>query len=171
MKQKILIIMAFLFVSLSINAKNTSNYSYFRPIEFVEQGIKFTVFQNGTFEFNFEYNATVRNYNNRCNRNVIRDRYGKVRRVGTVLINYDRYNRLSRIGNINVGFNNRCISNVGGLYIRYDGFGSFFYSGSVNRIHPRNNHYYKNPQRGKFNKKQRKSKMKSNKRYKKSRRA
>ena len=171
MKQKILFIIAFVFVSISTNANTITDRSIFRPIEFIEQGIQFTIFQNGSFDFRFSNNRTI-NRNYHCsNPEIIKDYHGKVRRVGTVLVDYDRYGRLTRIGDIAIRFNNRTISSIGGLYINYNHFGSINYSGSISRVkhHQKQYHHKIAPVNKKYRKV--KSKSKSSRNYKKSRRA
>lgn len=173
MKQKSFIIIALAFFTLSINAKTTtvSKNSYFIPIEFIEQGIQFTIFQNGTFDFRFDSRTNAnRSYSLRCNREVVRDRYGKIRRVGNVFVDYDRYGRLTNIGNINIRFRDRCITAIGGLQIHYNNFGFINYSGSVNRnIRPQIQYRNSSPKHRIH--KNKKTKLKSYKKYKKSRRA
>jgi hypothetical protein len=174
MRQRAIIIMSFVFFTIALNAKtkNISNRSFFSPIEFIEQGVHFTIFQNGTFDFRFaQYNNYNQHRYNGCitNRRISKDYHGYIRSIGSVTIDYDRYGRLSRIGNIDIRFRNRLVTSVGGLYIHYNNFGYVNYSGTVNRNvhHPKKHHYKVVPKHYKKNK----VKLKSNRRYKKSRRA
>jgi len=134
------------------------NYRYVKPIQFVEKGIKFYIFPNGEIEFNTKsrsrYNSryTYRNgrrYSRRVqlrNIPVSRDYYGRVKRVGTVFINYNRYGKVSRVGSVFIDYYRRRMTNVGGLNIRYNRYGQVNYFGQVKpRYSHRNydyNHFY-----------------------------
>lgn len=108
---------------------------YAQPISFVERGVEFLIFPDGSFDFN------TNNYNNRyadtyygtsgrrssinigyrgpnvsvnytsnrypSNRGVSieRDYNGKVRRIGNVYLNYDRYGRITRAGSVFIDYN------------------------------------------------------------------
>ena len=89
----------------------TSRYRYAQPILFVERGVEFLIFADGSFDFNTEIfydsprdvyykdrrNRRSRNYGapghgyGRSNRGTLvrHDRFGRVRRIGNVFINYD----------------------------------------------------------------------------------
>jgi hypothetical protein len=171
MKQKIFFIITFVLVSISTSANTITDRSIFRPIEFIEQGIQFTIFQNGSFDFRFSNNQSINRSSICSKQEIVKDYHGKVRRVGTVLVDYDRYGRLTRIGNIAIRFNNRAISSIGGLNINYNHFGSIYYSGSVSRVRNYQKQYHHKiaPANKKY--KKGRSKLKSSRNYKKSRRA
>ncbi len=107
----------------------TKNYRYAQPIMFMERGVEFLIFPDGSFDFNTNndnnhYDDTYyRSNSRRSNVNVTRrgpnssikyssnryskrgvsishDRDGTVRRVGNVYLNYDRSGRLARAGSI-----------------------------------------------------------------------
>lgn len=124
----------------------TNRYRYAQPIQFVERGVEFFIFQNGEFDFNTHpivysgtrrssVNATygaprVRTRGTRYNtRNigvrVEHDRNGRVRRIGHLFINYDRYGRVKRIGSIYMRYHHRHgkIKQVGGLHLKYNRWG------------------------------------------------
>ena len=115
---------------LNINKR----YRYAQPISFMERGIEFLIFPDGSFDFNTHatdvyyddmyyknnntrrgsINATYRGPNvsiqltsNRTNRGVqiIHDRNGKVRRIGNVFLNYDRYGNITRAGSVYIRYN------------------------------------------------------------------
>ena len=117
-----------------IDFDKTKKYRYAQPIMFVERGIEFLIFPDGSFDFNpnindgfyddtfsrrnsrrSTINATHRgpnssikyNSNRYSNRGVSisRDRNGKVRRIGNVSVNYDRYGRITRTGSIFMNYN------------------------------------------------------------------
>ena len=74
---------------------------------------------------------------------VIHDKYGNVRRVGNVFINYDYYGRLKRIGSIYVRYNRNKLIQVGGLKLIYDRKGRLVNTrGQVNRNWNHNSTYY-----------------------------
>ena len=131
----------------------TSRYRYAQPILFVERGVEFLIFADGSFDFNTDIFATVPDddnyyyrgsktktrtrrstnrtygapgstYTNR-DRGVIvtHDRLGRVRRVGNVFINYDRNGRIKRAGSVYVSYRNGQLKQVGGLRILYNRHG------------------------------------------------
>ncbi|WP_303317732.1 hypothetical protein Q4Q34_17610 [Flavivirga abyssicola] len=131
----------------------TKRYRYAQPIMFVERGIEFLIFPDGSFDFNTDtYNDYYNNsyyrgnsrrssvnvtygtrkkkyrYNPyRYNRGVSisHGRDGKVRRIGDVYINYDRYGKIKRAGSIYMNYNYRHgkLKQVGGLSVRYNHWG------------------------------------------------
>ena len=119
----------------------TKKYRYAQPIMFVERGIEFLIFPDGSFDFNTNINdgfyddnyyrsksrrsnvnATLRgpnlNVSYSSNRNsnrgvsISRDRDGKVRRIGNVYVNYDRYGRITRTGSIFMSYSRGKHSNL-----------------------------------------------------------
>ena len=66
---------------------------------------------------------------------VIHDRFGNVRRVGHVFINYDYYGRVKRIGSVYVKYRRNRLVQVGGLRLLYNRHGRFVGTrGKVNRL-------------------------------------
>lgn len=136
---------------------NITNYNH-QPIRFIERGVEFLVFNDGTFDFNTQLNTTygdtyyrrsrVRSTNRtfgapgtrtRYNRPrgviITQDRDGKVRRIGNVFINYNRQNQLKRVGSVYLGYNRRgLLTRVGGLRIYYRGYRITHITGQVNRF-------------------------------------
>ncbi len=140
----------------------TKRYRYAQPIQFVERGVEFLVFPDGSFDFNTNvednhyndydvyYRKTRRGsingtfgapgtrvkYSRPRNRGVIitHDHDGKVRRVGNVFINYNRTGQVKRIGSVYISYNRAClIRQIGGLHIRYNHRGRIIgMSGYVN---------------------------------------
>lgn len=123
----------------------TNRYRYAQPIQFVERGVEFFIFQNGEFDFNTHpvvYNRTRRSsvnatfgaprvqtrtrgtrYNTRnIGVRVEHDINGRVRRIGNLFINYDRFGRVKRIGSIYMRYHHRHgkITQVGGLHLKYN---------------------------------------------------
>lgn len=131
---------------------NNARYRYAQPILFVERGVEFLVFADGSFDFNTELFSTIPNddnyYNRRSNarnkrgnnrtygapnvnynasdRGVLirHDREGRVRRIGNVFINYDRQGRLKRVGSVYVNYRSGQLVQVGGLRILYNRHGN-----------------------------------------------
>lgn len=130
------------------NGKSTnSNKGYYnfykaKPIKFVEKGVKFYVYPNGEFTFSthrrkvYPRNSVYynRRYAKRAIYNrvpVVRDYFGRIKRVGNVFINYNRYGKVKRIGSVTIDYRHRRLKRVGGLYIKYNRFGDIRYFGHV----------------------------------------
>ncbi|MCF7560827.1 hypothetical protein L3X39_09265 [Sabulilitoribacter multivorans] len=132
----------------------TKRYRYAQPIMFMERGIEFLIFPDGSFDFNTHINDGFYDdmyYKNNSRRNsvnasyrgpnvniqfssrnsnrgvsIIRDRYGKVRRIGNVFLNYDRYGNITRVGSVYIRYGrgrNATVSQVGGLRVNYNRWG------------------------------------------------
>jgi len=138
-------------------------YHHAQPILFVERGIEFIIFPNGDFDFNTSYDGNGYNdhysnnlyYRNTKSRRgtfsspgttaryydyrprgvqVIHDRFGNVRRVGHVFINYDYYGRVKRIGSVYMRYNRNRLVQVGGMRLKYNKHGKLIKKyGHVNR--------------------------------------
>ena len=129
--------------------RQTKRYHYTQPIMFVERGVEFLVFPNGEFDFNTEIvgntfddnfyyrNKTRRgsinathgapgrhsNYNRPRGTLVLHDRFGRVRRIGNVFLNYDSRGRLKRVGSVYMRYRRGKLKQVGGLTIQYNRYG------------------------------------------------
>ena len=125
----------------------TKRYRNTQPIVFLERGIEFLIFPNGTFDFNTYYNdayyvsnsrrSTINaSYNgpsvsvNYSSHNrgihISRDRNGTIRSIGDVNLNYDRYGKITRIGSVFMDYSrgrNATLSQVGGLRVNYNHYG------------------------------------------------
>lgn len=105
---------------------------YSQPILFMERGIEFLVFPDGSFDFDtnnydpyFDNNMYYRSNSRRSNINIAyrgpnmniaytnnrnngvhisRDRFGQVRRVGNVFVNYNRIGQVTRIGSVYIEY-------------------------------------------------------------------
>ncbi|WP_299335263.1 hypothetical protein [uncultured Psychroserpens sp.] len=115
---------------------NNSRYRFAEPIVFIERGVEFLIFPDGSFDFNTEIDNNVsdiyyRNsrtrrgsvntthgapgtvgrahYGTSGSRGVIitHDSNGKVRRIGNVFINYDRRGRIKRVGSVYMSYQRR----------------------------------------------------------------
>ena len=112
---------------------NTNRYRYAQPIAFVERGVEFLIFPDGSFDFNTNIEDTFYNdsyyrarnskrsgvnityetphkavkYSSRYKKrgiSVSHDRDGKIRRIGNIYINYDRHGKIKRAGSIYMNY-------------------------------------------------------------------
>ncbi|MCK5814646.1 MAG: hypothetical protein KAH07_01755 [Flavobacteriaceae bacterium] len=166
MKTKNLFRFAFVIAIFSIqNIKaNTFNsttviYNSNNAITFVENGITFSVFQNGEFDFylNSHLNNSGANYYSsnvsisfnsgyNYNRFVQYGQFGAVIQVERTPVFYDHYGRVTSIGRININYRRGSLHRVGGLHIHYNSNGNYVvrngYINSYNRnyvYHPHHN--------------------------------
>jgi len=126
---------------------NVKRYGFSQPISFIERGVEFLIFPDGSFDFNTEVFTTYpsnddyyykrnRRETNRTfgapitnqyytGRGVIitHDRLGRVRRIGNVFINYDSQGRIKRAGTVYMSYRRGQLKQVGGLHILYDRYG------------------------------------------------
>lgn len=164
MKRTLLFFTMLLMGLTTVSAKNTHDKDavkttvkplnrYAEPIIFMERGIEFLIFPDGSFDFdtnnyNSHYddmyyksnrkrnnvNITYRGpnlsvgYTSNANRGVYisRDRNGQVRRVGNVFINYNRRGKVTRIGSVYMSYGrgrNSTLTQVGGLRVNYNHWG------------------------------------------------
>lgn len=128
---------------------DNTRYHNAQPILFVERGVEFIVFPDGSFDFNTEigtfgdlyYRSTNSNKTRRSSVNsthgapgqnqygggvlITHDASGKVRRIGNVFINYDRQGRIKRAGSVYMTYNrgNGMLTQIGNLKVRYNAWG------------------------------------------------
>lgn len=132
---------------------NTNRYRFAEPITFIERGVEFMIFPDGSFDFNTEivnntsnvyYRTNTRRssvnttygapgtvsrvtYSNPRSTGVIitHDANGQVRRIGNVFINYDREGRIKRAGSVYMSYQrgNGLLRQVGGLRVNYNRWG------------------------------------------------
>lgn len=119
-----------------------------KPIKFVEKGVIFYVYPNGEFKFklngrtvhSWDY-AYRRGYYTRGNSHVrlpiTHDRFGKIKRVRNVFIDYNRYGNVTRIGSVFIDYHRRKMVRIGGLHLSYNSYGDIRYFG---RVKPRFSH-------------------------------
>ena len=146
-----------IFANIKSNV-NTTFYSYNNYGEkftFVENGITFSVFQNGEFDFyinprnglhtNINFGAVNISYNSGYNYNayVQYDDYGAIIQIENVPIYYDYYGRITQVGNVNVNYFNNRLARIGGLQVYYNTYGHYsHYAGYINQY---NRYYVFNP--------------------------
>ncbi len=132
---------------------NTALYRFAEPIVFIERGVEFLIFPDGSFDFNTEianntsnvyYRSNTRrssvnttygapgtvnrvHYSNPRTRGIIitHNNNGQVRRIGNVFINYDRQGRIKRAGSVYMNYQrgNGLLRQVGGLRVSYNHWG------------------------------------------------
>lgn len=135
----LLVLAGMLYTSVSVAqdaARGIRNQGWIKsnePIVFMERGIEFYVFADGSFDFNTRPNDTHRtfyfrgagkrgqqvmvpNYGVRIDT----DSFGRIRRIGNVFINYDGLDRVNRIGTIMMQYNRFGLARVGGLELIYN---------------------------------------------------
>jgi hypothetical protein len=113
---------------------NNARYRFAEPIVFIERGVEFLIFPDGSFDFNTELQNNVSDVyyrNSRTRRNSVNTTYGspgtvsrinysrssrprgiiithdnngQVRRIGNVFINYDREGRIKRAGTVYMSY-------------------------------------------------------------------
>ncbi len=151
--KKFVPILALLFLgTLSAKATNTveekvvPNYvrGYGNSFIFVENGITFSVYPDGEFDFyidnqvNIGVGARIGNvgvtFNSGYNYNpfVQYDDYGAIVQVENVPIYYDYYGRVSQIGGVDVWYRNGRVRRVGGLNVFWNGGVFSHYTGFIN---------------------------------------
>lgn len=161
MKRFIFLLAGFVFFSTSVWANhsgyendsrsNNWNYSQNQPFIFMENGIEFSVFQDGQFDFfmpdygpklsvgfntsnvNFSFNSGY-NYNPY----VQYDSYGAIIQILNTPIFYDNYGRIHQIGNISIGYNTYgLVHRIGGLQLFYRNNAYWRQSGFINHSNRR----------------------------------
>ena len=137
------------------------NY-YAQPILFVERGVEFLIFPDGSFDFNTQIEHTQGdNYYRRSTTKrrsinatygapgtqvtfsthrdrgmiVTHDRDGKVRRIGHVFLNYNRSGQIKRLGSVYIAYNRQgLVSQIGSMRLKYNRRGHLIKTiGHVNR--------------------------------------
>ncbi|TNJ46496.1 hypothetical protein KFZ70_13775 [Tamlana fucoidanivorans] len=144
----LLFVAFFVFISQNVWANNNAssneqslnyNYNYGNSFIFVENGVEFSVFPDGQFDFNIirnnsrfniSYNSPQVSVSFNSGHNydayVQYDEFGAVIQVENIPIFYDGYGRIAQAGNVNIYYNNfGYVSRVGGLYVHYNGANRF----------------------------------------------
>ncbi len=112
--------MAILFTGMVAKAEwRPVRHSMQEPVKITVRGIDFFIFPNGEFDFNAH---TRRHHHRRGDFGVRieRDRYGKIRRIGNVFLNYNRYGQVRRIANVFIAYNRRgLVKRIGNKRLQY----------------------------------------------------
>ncbi|MEN3324153.1 hypothetical protein VP395_10465 [Mariniflexile soesokkakense] len=169
MKRTVLLLAGLLIGLTTVSATNLNNnnnengivkrYRYAQPIVFVERGVEFLIFPDGSFDFNTNINGVYNGSNSRRSSinasyngprisvnysssqpkgtYISRDRNGTIRSIGDVYLNYDRYGKVTRIGSVFVDYSrgrNATLAQVGGLRVNYNHYGEIVnIYGQINR--------------------------------------
>lgn len=112
---------------------NNTRYRFTEPIVFIERGVEFLIFPDGSFDFNTEFENNITDVYYRTQRTrrssvntthgapgsvgrihystprprgviITHDNNGNVRRIGNVFINYDRQGRIKRAGSVYMSY-------------------------------------------------------------------
>lgn len=152
MKKVTALVFSFLLTGLLIKAETTSKFHSFinsydgSSYIFIEDGVEFSVFPDGQFDFvylgydrsgsiNINQNGVNINFNSGYDYDVFvqYDDYGAVIQVENIPIYYDEFGRIIQAGNTEIHYNDRRIVRIGGLRIFYDHYGYFsHYTGYIN---------------------------------------
>lgn len=141
-------VLALLIGTAAIAHHATVVNGYGNSFIFDEQGVTFSVYPDGEFDFYIEpvvtgvcINSPVGGYSFNSGYDyspyVQYDDYGAVIQVENVPIYYDYYGRVTQIGNVDVHYRNRRVQRVGGLVAFYNSYGVYTHcSGFVNVWNP-----------------------------------
>ncbi|WP_461532863.1 hypothetical protein [Sinomicrobium sp.] len=146
--RRIMMTIAVIVLSLSpalVSASAPGSARYNDSFIFVEDGITFSVFPNGEFDFYVDNSPHISAGVNLGNVNISfnsgynydayvqYDDYGAVIQVLNTPVFYDYYGRVSRIGSINVYYDVNRVVRIGGLHVYYDAYGAFSrFTGYIN---------------------------------------
>lgn len=130
-------------------------YNYNNSFIFVEDGITFSVYPDGEFDFYIDDRAGVSANVNFRNTNITfnsgydynpyvqYDDYGAVIQVENIPIYYDYYGRVTQVGNVDISYNRGRVNRLGGLYVYYNRNG--IYSHHTGFINVYNRYYVYRP--------------------------
>src|SRR5690554_77119 len=159
MKKFMFLIAAIVLGGLSVNATTTNQpghldhttarKGYGNSFIFVENGIEFSIFPDGQFDFYMpSYGPNVNVYgpgisisfNSGYDYNPFLqyDEFGAIIQIEHVPVYYDYYGRVSQIGNVFINYNHfGYVSRIGGLYIHYNSHRRYsYYTGYINAFNP-----------------------------------
>ena len=134
-------------VSPSDNAKKglTIRYRNAQPITFMERGVTFQVYPDGTLDVNYGrigYRRAKRHrmysgygfpsypqYRYHNGSRIWRNRFGQIIKIGRASVNYDYYGRVKRVGSITMSYGRfGQLRRVGGLRTWYNRWGKLVYA-------------------------------------------
>jgi hypothetical protein len=114
-------------------------YRYNDSFIFVEEGITFSVYPDGEFDFYIDKRIGKRRRNVTFNSGydyspyAQYDDYGAVIQVENIPIYYDYYGRVSQVGDVNINYRNGRVRSVGGMYVYYNNRGYYdYHTGYIN---------------------------------------
>ncbi len=120
-KFSLFVVMALLFTGMYAKADwRPFKHRMNEPVKITVRSVDFYIFPNGEFDFNAHTPKHRPYYGGDYAVRVERDRFGKIRRIGNVFLNYNRYGQVVRIGKVFVKYNRRgLVSRIGRKKIRY----------------------------------------------------
>ncbi len=120
-KFSLFVVMAFWFTGMVANANwRPARHSMNDPVKITVRSIDFFIFPNGEFDFNAHHRRSHHYRRGDFGVRIERDRYGKIRRIGNVYLNYNRYGQISRIGSIFIKYNRRgLVYKIGRKHLHY----------------------------------------------------
>lgn len=156
MKNLVLFFSALLFSTSGVWATSTENkvaernaYRNNNAFIFVENGITFSVYPDGEFDFYIDRyvtghrNGVTFNSGFDYNPYVQYDDYGAVIQVEDIPVFYDYYGRVTQVGDVDISYNNGRIRRLGGMYVYYNRRGLYdYHTGYINVY---NRHYVFRP--------------------------
>lgn len=162
MKNLVLFFAAVILGTTGVLAKSTledkvatrNAYRYNNSFIFVENGITFSVYPDGEFDFYIEDYVTGRRNGITFNSGydyspyAQYDDYGAVIQVENVPIYYDYFGRVTQIGSVDIRYRNNRVRSVGGMFVFYNNRG--FYDYHTGFINVYNRHYVYRPFHGFF---------------------
>ncbi len=141
MKKLVLLFSALIFGTSGIMANSTlenkvaerNAYRFNNSFIFVENGVTFSVYPDGEFDFYIE--SYVQGRRNGLTMNsgfdyspyAQYDDYGAVIQVENVPVFYDYYGRVSQIGDVDIRYRNNRVRSLGGMYVYYNNRGFYDY--------------------------------------------
>ena len=156
MKNKIILIVAIVLSAISLqNSKTYANNlsatiynSNDNSMTFVENGITFSIFKNGEFDFfinelgngigvSYESPGVSISYNSGFDYDpyIQYDTYGAVIQIENTPIYYDNFGRINRAGTINIHYNSGRLNRIGNLNIFYNNYGRYSHcNGYINNF-------------------------------------
>ncbi len=114
-------------------------YDNYKAFTFVEEGITFSVYQNGEFDFyinprrgmhvGINLDEVSISYNSGYNYDpyVQYDDYGAIIQIENTPIYYDYYGRITRAGDIKINYHSNRVNRIGSLNIYYNNYGNYSY--------------------------------------------
>ena len=123
----------------------TIRYRNAQPITFIERGVTFQVYPDGTLDVNYGRNGFRRAHRQRAyagygyplhpryryhdGRRIWRNRYGQIIKIGRASVNYDFYGRVKRVGSITMSYGRfGQLRRVGGMRTWYNRWGELVYA-------------------------------------------
>lgn len=123
----------------------TIRYRNAQPITFIERGVTFQVYSDGTLDVNYGRRGYRRanryrtyagygypsypQYRYHQGRRIWRNRFGQIIKVGRASVNYDFYGRVKRVGSITMSYGRfGQLRRVGGMRVWYNRWGRLIYA-------------------------------------------